>query len=235
MMELKRIRAVSLDVGGTLIAARPSVGHIYAAVAAEFGVNGLEAAALDRLFAEVWRSKGDFDYTREAWYGIVRRTFGASAGALPAGFYPAVYERFERADTWHVHDDVLPALEELASHGVPLAIVSNWDSRLRPLLADLKLAGYFDVIIPSCEVAFHKPDPVVFEMAVRQLGLPPERILHVGDHYQEDVEGARAAGLQALQLVRGGAAPDGQIGSLLALPAIVESAGRHLLDRVGNG
>lgn len=233
MMELKRIRAVSLDVGGTLIAPKSSVGHCYAAVAEEFGVAGLDAAALDRRFAEVWQSRHEFDYTQEAWYGVVRRTFGDRAAELPAGFYPAVYERFGRADAWQIFPDALPALEELAAHGVPLAIVSNWDARLRPLLAELKLASYFDVIIPSCEVAFHKPSNVIFEMLVRQLGLPPEAILHVGDHLIEDVEGARGAGLQALLLARSGPTHDGRINSLLALPPLVEMAGQHLLGHSG--
>jgi putative hydrolase of the HAD superfamily len=230
MIELKRIRAVSFDVGGTLIEACPSVGHIYAQVAAEFGVTGLDPAALASRFDEVWKARGEFDYSQEAWYGLVRRTFAAHASKLPAGFYPALYARFEQAEAWRIFGDVRPALDELASHGVPLAIVSNWDTRLVPLLRNLNLDRLFEVIIPSRVVAFHKPSPVIFELLVRRLGLPPEDILHVGDHYQEDVEGARAAGLQALQLVRGSETRASyQIHSLLDLPAIVELAGRHLL------
>jgi FMN phosphatase YigB (HAD superfamily) len=79
-------------------------------------------------------------------------------------------------------------------------------------------------------VAFHKPSPVIYEVAVRQLGLPPEQILHVGDHFLEDVEGARSAGLQSLHLVRGALHKTaGQITSLLEVPTVVELAGGHLL------
>jgi putative hydrolase of the HAD superfamily len=113
-----------------------------------------------------------------------------------------------------------------------MAIVSNWDDRLKPLMSNLKLAGYFDTIINSSAVAFHKPCQVIFEMAVRRLGLPPEEILHVGDHFREDWEGARTAGLQAVQLVRGldhQARAPYQIASLLEVPQLVASAGHHLL------
>ena len=50
------IRAVTLDVGGTLVHVWPSVGHVYAEVAARHGINGLSAKLLDRRFAAPWRA-----------------------------------------------------------------------------------------------------------------------------------------------------------------------------------
>ena len=230
MLHLSHIHALSFDVAGTLIEARPSVGHVYAQVAREFGVAGLAPEWLDGQFHEAWQNKAEFEYSQEAWFDLVRGTFGKYAARLPEEFFPAVYERFAQPEAWSVHDDVLPVLDELASHDIPMAIVSNWDERLRPLLERLGLKCYFDVIVPSCEVAFHKPSPVVFEQAVRKLGLPPERILHVGNHYAEDVEGARSAGMQALQIVRNHPrTSEHEITSLLELPAIVEAAGYGLL------
>lgn len=228
MTELKRIQAVSFDAGGTLIEPCPSVGEIYAEMAGRFGMKDLSADWLNRQFAAVWKAKGDFDYSTEAWYGVIRHTFAERAVELPSGFYPALYERFTDPGVWHVFEDVRPTLDVLASQGIPLAVVSNWDPRLRPLLKDLRLAGYFDTIVPSCEIAFHKPSEVIFQVLVRRLGLPAEEILHVGDHYREDVEGARSAGLQALQLARqaDGQWPD-RIRSLLELPALIEAASGH--------
>lgn len=230
MLDTKPIRAVTFDAGGTLLRPAQAVGETYARVAREFGLREASSAELEESFQREWRCKGEFDYSQEAWYALVRRTFGPHADKLPDAFYPALYEEFARPEAWQLFDDVLPALDELASLGLPLGIISNWDNRLRPLLASFKLTGFFEVIIPSCEVAFNKPSPVIFEMAIRQLGLPPEQILHVGDHYLEDVEGARAAGLQALHLVRGAMHKTaGQITSLLELPTVVELAGGHLL------
>jgi putative hydrolase of the HAD superfamily len=230
MLDTKPIRAVTFDAGGTLLRPALPVGEIYARVAHEFGLREISAVELEESFQREWRCKGEFDYSQEAWYALVRRTFGHHAEKLPDAFYPALYEAFAQPEVWQLFEDALPALDELASLGIPLGVISNWDNRLRPLLSAFKLTGFFDVIIPSCEVAFHKPSPVIFEMAIRQLGLPPEQILHVGDHFLEDVEGARAAGLQALHLVRGAVHKTaGQITSLIEIPTVVELAGGHLL------
>lgn len=231
MHPVKHISAVSFDVGGTLISTRTAVGQIYATVAADFGVKDLNAEWLNGQFLEAWKNKGDFDFSRAHWYELVRRTFGARSIDLPGEFFPAVFHRFGEPDVWQIHADVLPVLDELAGKGIPMAVVSNWDDRLRPLLKRLGLAGYFETIVPSSEVAFHKPSPVVFEEVVRKLSLPPDEILHVGDHYIEDVEGARGAGLQAVQLLRGGNGDAAyQISGLWAVPPLVDLAGERLIE-----
>ena len=65
-------------------------------------------------------------------------------------------------------------LNALAAMDINLGIVSNWDERLRPLLEKLGLSKYFQAVIVSCEVAFTKPSPVIFEQAARMLGEAPE-------------------------------------------------------------
>jgi putative hydrolase of the HAD superfamily len=94
-------------------------------------------------------------------------------------------------------------LQRLKNCGLKLAVVSNWDERLRPLLRALELDHYFDVIIVSRELGCHKPDAKIFEMAAAQLGIPAEAILHVGDSAIEDFDGARKAGFRAVLLRRG--------------------------------
>jgi putative hydrolase of the HAD superfamily len=104
---------------------------------------------------------------------------------------------------------------------VRLAVISNWDERLEPLLKKLGLHSYFEAIVISCDVGFTKPSPVIYGHALRRLGLPPEAVLHVGDSAREDVEGARAAGMRA-QLVNRSisrAASDGLPGDLISLIA----------------
>ena len=60
-------------------------------------------------------------------------------------------------------------------------MVSNFDTRLRPLLEALELAPLFDTIVVSAEVCAEKPNPLVFETACQQLGIEPAEALHVGD------------------------------------------------------
>ena len=217
MKPLGHIRAVSFDVGGTLVEPWPSVGHLYAEVAARHGVSA-EPEELNRGFAAAWRAKGRFNYTQAEWFALVRQAFGARAAQLPEEFFPAVYRRFAEADAWRLHDDVLPALDHLAGRGIPLAAVSNWDERLHELLAALKLRPYFDAVIVSCDAGFTKPSPVPFELALRRLGVPASALLHVGDSASEDVAGAHAAGAEALLLERKAGAPiSGTIRSLREL------------------
>jgi putative hydrolase of the HAD superfamily len=216
MIAVPKIQVVTFDVGGTLIQPWPSVGHVYADVAAQHGEKHLSEEKLNRNFAAAWRSKKNFLHRREDWAKVVDNTFAGLCQAPPSRtFFPAIYERFAQADAWRICDDAVPALDALASRDVPLAVISNWDERLRPLLQQLRLDGYFETIVVSCEVGFAKPSPVIFEHAAKKMGIAPEQILHVGDSAKEDVGGAKAAGAQALLIDRARTVVDStQISSL---------------------
>lgn len=205
--------AVSFDVGGTLIEPWPSVGHVYAAMAQRWCGEAPDAAAVNRRFHAAWASRGTgFDYSRAAWAELVAATLrGLSPVAESPEFFVALYNHFAGPDPWWVFPDVIPALRMLQGRGVRLAVVSNWDPRLRPLLRALKLADYFEVIVVSGEVGWHKPDARLFEYAAERLGLPPDRILHVGDSEEADVRGALRAGWQVAWLARSGVS-DGEPG-----------------------
>lgn len=209
------IQAITFDVGGTMIQPWPSVGHIYAAAAARSGHNGLDATLLNHRFIKAWRNLHDFSHRKEEWSALVDDTF---AGLLPqapsATFFPELYAEFARASAWKIYDDVIPTLEELASRDIPMAIVSNWDERLRPLLEELRLDGYFEAIMISSELYFTKPSNVIFDHAIRKLGVPAGSVLHVGDSVREDVGGAKAAGLQSLLLDRFGPEEAGRTNTL---------------------
>lgn len=212
------IRAITFDVGGTLIEPWPSVGHVYAGVAARFGVEGVAPETLTQNFTRAWKSKDSFDYAKESWFAIVRETFGEHAAQLPPEFYPAVFNRFADADTWRIYDDVLPTLETLGARGVKLGIISNWDARLRPLLAALQLARHFSSIVISCEAGATKPDARLFAQAARELDVAPGELLHVGDSLAMDVRGAENFGAVGRQVVRLKALTDTrQVASLLGI------------------
>ena len=200
------IRAVTFDVGGTLIEVWPSVGHVYAEVAARHGVNGLSPQLLNHRFAAAWHAAGSFNHSRCGWAQLVDATFRGLTERPPSQtFFGDLYARFASPEAWRIFPDVLPTLEALAGCGIKLGVISNWDERLRPLLDRLKLAGYFEAIVVSREVGASKPSRAIFRKAIRELGVPPEAVLHVGDDLSMDVRGARAAGLCALRLKRGGA------------------------------
>jgi putative hydrolase of the HAD superfamily len=220
------VRAVSFDVGGTLIDPWPSVGHVYAAVAREAGLPEFDPVQLNQRFAAAWRAKVRFDYSRRAWAELVTSTFGGSAAeyGVDSALFERLYDRFTEDRAWRLYADVLPALQGLAARRFKLAAISNWDDRLRPLLRRLALDDYFQVITVSAECHCHKPDPGLFLRAAAQLALEPVQVLHVGDSQTEDFQGARGAGLRALLLKRN-APPQGpgEIGSLWELLRLLET------------
>ena len=203
MIQAPGIQAVTFDVGGTLIHPWPSVGHVYAEVAARHGWKSLSPDKLNAGFNAAWREKKNFQHSREDWADLVDQSFGGLCEPRPSQtFFPAIYQRFAEVGAWRVYGDVLPALDALASKNIPLAVISNWDARLRPLLQQFRLDRYFEIIVVSCEVGFAKPSPVIFEHAAEKLGIVPEHIVHVGDSVHEDVAGAKAAGVQSLLINR---------------------------------
>ena len=217
------IRAVTFDVGGTLIEPWPSVGHVYSAVAARFGITGVEPEALNSGFVRAWKARRDFDYSRAAWRRLVELTFvGLSPAPPDEACFNAIYDHFAHAEAWRVFDDAHPALAAVKASGRKVGLISNWDERLHPLLAELQLASSFEAVTISCEVGYTKPRPEIFQHCAAQLGLPLESILHIGDSASEDVSGAKAAGMQGLLLDRKTSqAGDGAVPSLDAAMALL--------------
>ncbi len=197
------MRAVCFDVGGTLIEPWPSVGHVYAEVAVQFGITDIAPDALNMQFAAAWKARRGFDYSRAAWRELVNHSFAGLWPVAPSqGCFDAMYEAFATAAPWRMFDDVLPTLAAIRARGRKLAVVSNWDERLRPLLRELKLIEHFEVVVISQEAGFTKPSPEIFQRAASELGLPLETILHIGDSEAEDLYGARSAGMKSLLLDR---------------------------------
>jgi putative hydrolase of the HAD superfamily len=197
-----QIRAITFDVGGTLLEPWPSVGHIYAAVAIQFGLNPPAPATLTQRFGHAWKARPDFDYSREGWFALVRETFADHGETLPAEFFPTVYDRFAEPEVWRLFDDVLPTLDALCRSGLKLGVISNWDDRLRPLLHRLGLTRYFQSIVVSCEVGATKPAQAVFARSASELGVAPGELLHVGDSLIGDVLGAERSGATGRQIER---------------------------------
>jgi putative hydrolase of the HAD superfamily len=213
-----KIKAVTFDVGGTLIEPWPSVGHVYAEIAMRHGLKTFSANQLNARFKQAWRSRKAFGYSRRDWQELVNEVFDQHPDLAAGNFFVELYEKFTQPDAWHLFEDVVPTLEALASREIKLAVISNWDERLRGLLRALKLDRYFEVFAISCEVGFPKPSRVIFEHAAEKLGLPANSILHIGDSLEMDIEGATAAGFHALQIQRHSPAPEA-MHSLAELPA----------------
>jgi len=116
-------------------------------------------------------------------------------------FFEAAYGHFAEAGVWELYPDVLEVLEALAPH-FALAVVSNFDGRLRFILEHLTISKYFRHVFLSSEVGADKPDPFIYRRALEVSGFLPNEVVHVGDDPERDWAAARAAGLEVFQLDR---------------------------------
>lgn len=192
------IRAISLDVHGTLILPYPSVAAIYAGVAAEHGLT-VTAAELEPRFLPAFRaacSGSTVPYGRDEtdafafWSRVIEGTF---AGGVTPALCQALYERFGTGACWRILPRVLELLAALHRTGLPLFICSNFDSRVRRILADLGLDG-FAGIFSSAEVGAAKPDPTMLYRIAAAAGCGMQELLHLGDNEREDGGACSAAG-----------------------------------------
>ena len=128
------------------------------------------------------------------------------------------------------YPDALATLSSLG--GYSLALVTNGASDTqRTSLRLLGIEDDFDAVVISAEVGVAKPDPRIFEIALRELGIGAENACHIGDDPRTDIAGAHAAGLTAVWLNRSGNSSedasdsDHEIPSLAALPGLLHSLG----------
>jgi len=220
--------AVFLDALGTLVRLESPAPRLQASLRARVGLDvddDLAAAAMRaemRYYAaNCIRARDDASLAalRLECADVLADTLGV--GVVGAELLPCLTD----AIAFRLYDDVAPALAELHAAGLRLAVVSNWDVSLVPVLERLGIGDRFEAVVHSAGVGASKPDPKVFETALRELDLPPEAVLHVGDDPVNDLEGARRAGIRAILIDRQGRHRSGEaIASLEELAPLVTAA-----------
>ena len=129
-----------------------------------------------------------------------------------------------------LYDDTVPTLQHLRDAGFKLAIVSNWDTPLDPLMERLGIAYYFDIIVAShdARVLSAKPDPHIFNYTLAKVGVSAGETVHVGDTYEADIVGARDVGIRPILIDRDNTQAGRwkeTIQSLSELPALLSGRG----------
>ncbi|HUE40782.1 MAG TPA: HAD-IA family hydrolase [Chthoniobacterales bacterium] len=205
-------KAIFFDAMGTLFYLTHNVGHHYALVGSEIGLS-LDAAKLNHAFHKAWSSmpmREAIDGPRENddkdwWREIVERVLRELAPGLSEldrdNFFEIAYEHFSEAGVWELYPEVVEVLERLRPR-FQLAVVSNFDGRLRMILEHLGLSKFFSHIFVSSEIGADKPDPEIFCRALKFMKLQPTEALHIGDDPERDWKAANAAGLSVLELDR---------------------------------
>ena len=228
-------QAVLFDVGGTLIECRPGAAEVYAGVLSRWG-GRVTAEDVAPAFRLVWSEltqvhpRGldryhQFKGSEWEWWGeFLRRVLARLHHTAP--WEPVLAElmaAFSEPGLWHVFPEVAQVLERIGSLGLPLAVVSNWDSRLPALLDRLGLSGFFAELLVSAVEGIEKPGPEIFHRAASRLGVEACRCVHVGDSPLDDYRGAESAGMRAVLVDRAGIFADGyvRIGDLRGLYELV--------------
>ncbi|OAV74905.1 dUMP phosphatase [Bacteroidales bacterium Barb7] len=103
-------------------------------------------------------------------------------------------------------DAARPVLEELAGR-YPLVLVSNFYGNIETVLKDFRLEHFFAAVIESAVVGIRKPDPAIFALGVKALGLKPEAVIVIGDSYDKDIVPSRQTGCQTVWLKNTGWLP----------------------------
>lgn len=206
-----RFKAVFFDAGGTLFKPYPSVGEIYAEVAARYGCQVSEEL-VELEFREEWmrRDRIPVDPTvmpqeRKWWYDLVKDVFLKFGGVKDFdAFFHELYDIFAQPEYWQIFPEVEAVVQRLKNESLILGIVSNWDSRLVPLCEKLGLGKMFDFILASGIVGSSKPDAGIFNEALLRSKVQPYEVIHVGDSLKDDVEGSRRLGIMSVLLDRSG-------------------------------
>ncbi|WP_282697121.1 HAD family hydrolase [Streptomyces sp. CC208A] len=105
--------------------------------------------------------------------------------------------------------DVRESLAALRRRGLLVGVCSNWYWDLEDRLAEVGLGGAVDLVVGSAQAGARKPHPLIYQAVLDRCGLPPERVLFVGDMWVPDVLGPLAAGMRAVHLWRPDRAVEG--------------------------
>jgi putative hydrolase of the HAD superfamily len=204
------IEGIVFDAVGTLIEPVPSVALAYTQAALRQGIE-VDPSDVKRRFHKYFRVDEvdeqlgplatDESSEHRRWRRIVSNVLPDLPD--PDRAFAELWDHFGRPNSWRAFDDVAPTLQAVREAGLEFVIASNFDARLRSVIAGLEaLSGCDDRLVISSEVGFRKPHPIVYRTACKRLELPPERVLCVGDDPENDVRGPQRAGLRGLLIQR---------------------------------
>ena len=202
---MRQIRALTLDLDDTLWEIAPVIrraeamlwawlGENYPRICERWNSEKLLALRKDMMVQHADMAH-DFRFLRKKVLGYIALDAGYTEDIVEPAF--SVFD--DARNEVQFFPDVLPALETLAKHYAMIA-VTNGNANLERI----GLRHLFHDVITAVDVGAAKPAPVIFEEAVRRAGVAAPEALHVGDHPELDVDGARAAGLKTAWMNRNG-------------------------------
>ena len=214
MIQPNGVKAIFFDLDGTLRHSVPAGGDVFTDYVRTLGFpvsqeDRLRAMRWEHLY---WANSMDLrddllahsGETEKFWIEYSRRRLVAlgTSPALAREFAPRVSAHMgtEYRPESIVPDEVRSTLDALKQAGYILAVLSNRNDSFVDLLNEHKIGEFFDFSIAAGEVQVWKPDPGLFEHALKRAGVSAQQAIYVGDNYFADVVGSRSAGLTPVLL-----------------------------------
>ena len=227
MLDFSRFELLSFDCYGTLINWEEGILRCLHGILAAHRKDTDDATIL-QLYGdfEARAEQGEYRRYREVLQSVVQQ-FGKQLGFAPTD--QEIRSLPESLREWKPWPDTVAALRQLQSR-FRLAIISNVDDDLFAATKP-QLGVEFDQIITAQQAGAYKPSLKIFELALSRVGVPAQRILHVGQSVYHDVLPAKSVGLATVWVNRPSARagvgavkaveghPDLQVSSLAELTA----------------
>jgi len=203
------VRAIFFDAVGTLVYPEPAAPAVYAAIGRRYG-SAFDETSIAARFRIAFHRQEEWDRAAgwrtseareiERWRSIVGEVLSDSTN--PEACFQALFAHFARAESWQIDPDAPAVLASLASRGYVLGVASNYDQRLRSVAAGIPEFARFAHLAISAEIGWRKPASEFFAAVCEKSLSRADQVLVVGDDFENDCQGARAAGLHAMVLDR---------------------------------
>lgn len=189
------VKAVIFDMYETLITHFAGPLYFGRQMAEEIGIP-------EKKFREIWDTTDDDrtigTLTLEEVVGRILRENGCYSAKL---FRTLIEKRIQtKVDCFrHLHVEIHPMLQALKEKGIQIGLISNCYYEEAEVIRESELFPYFDVVCLSCELGVKKPDVLIYEKCMEQLGVAAGECLYVGDGGSRELETAEGIGMKAVQ------------------------------------
>jgi putative hydrolase of the HAD superfamily len=201
-------KAVFFDVDFTLIYPGPIFqGEGYRSFCERYGIqiDKTKFGAAVAAAAALLDGLDDTKYDDEIFVAYTRRII-EHMGGRGVGLDPCAREIYREWATCHhfeLYDEVRAVLQELASAGIRIGLISNSHRCLASFQSHFELQEFVTATVSSSDHGLMKPHPSIFQAALQLVNVEAADAIMVGDSVRQDVEGALRAGMRAVLLHRG--------------------------------
>lgn len=191
---LEKFKLITFDVTDTLLKFKRHPGIEYAATATALGYRNVDADKIAAQFASNFRQMnndypnfGRFKISWEKWWQMLIGNIFKSAGTSLSEddidrIADELIDKYETNECWELQDGALELVHKVKELDKMVGIVSNFDPRLKFVVESMKLPK-FNFVIGSYEAGAAKPDPQIFDLAIRltNYNAMPNEALHIGN------------------------------------------------------